>query len=98
MSLYGCVLWDLSSSNVNQFYVSWRKCIRQLIGINQRSHGNYFHLIVNDIGIEDQLLKRFVKFFNGVIESENQIVKFCASMAVNGTNSSVCRNLNYIGQ
>ena len=31
MSLYGCVLWDLSNPYVNHFYIAWRKAIRKLL-------------------------------------------------------------------
>ena len=38
--------------------------MRQLIGLSQRAHGVYLHKVVDDISIENQLIKRFVKFYN----------------------------------
>ena len=34
MPLYGCVLWDFDSVNINQFYVTWRKAIRRLFNLS----------------------------------------------------------------
>ena len=35
MSCYGCVLWDFSSNDMQQFYITWRKCIRKLFNYLQ---------------------------------------------------------------
>ena len=96
LSLYGCVLWEFSCDMINKFYVCWRKCMRQLIGLSQRAHGGYLHKVVDDISIENQLIKRFVKFYNKVICSENPVVQLCCSLVNQGSNSTVCRSLNYV--
>ena len=38
MALYGCQLWDVSDKNTELFYVAWRKCIRRVWGLPQRTH------------------------------------------------------------
>ena len=44
MSLYGCALWDLDSSFISKFYVSWRKGIRKLLGLPLLTHSEYLSL------------------------------------------------------
>ena len=63
--------------------------MRQLIGLSQRAHGGYLHKVVDDISIENQLIKRFVKFCNKVICSENPVVQLCCSLVNQGSNSTV---------
>ena len=58
----------------------------QLIGLSQRAHGGYLHKVVDDISIENQLIKRFVKFYNKVICSENPVVQLCCSVVNQGSN------------
>ena len=64
--------------------------------IHQRAHGGYLHKVVDDISIDNQLIKRFVKFYNKVICSENPVVQLCCSLVNQGSNSTVCRSLNYV--
>lgn len=95
MALYGSPMWDLSSAEVSKFYVTWRKCVKQLLNISPRAHGVYLHRIVNDLSIENQLIKRFLNFFNGIITSDNPVIRLCGSLVVNGSNSYACRSLNF---
>ena len=96
MDLYGCVLWNLSSKCINRLYTIWRKCMRQLLGVPYRTHSKFLHRVVNDIPVECQVHKRFLKFFESVLDSCNPVVKFCGQLALSGSNSSVSKNINYI--
>ena len=91
MSLYGCVMWNMSDIYVERFYVTWRKCIRRLLSVPPTTHSRYLHLLVNDISVESQIHLRFVKFFQSVILSSNTIVKVCGELALNGSDSTICK-------
>ena len=56
MDLYGYALWDLSSYCTNRFFTTWRKCIRQLLGLPYKTYSKYLHILVNDIPIDAQLV------------------------------------------
>jgi hypothetical protein len=96
MPLYGCQLWDFSSHHCNSFFTAWRKAIRRLLMISPRSHSNLLHLIVNDLPIEIQLHKRFIKFFYSILHSENPCTRICAHLALNNSNSLTGKSLNFI--
>ena len=98
MSLYGCVLWDLSSKYIETFYVKWRKAIRQLMRIPYTTHCRYLHLLCDTAPIELQLLKRSVKFIGRVLNSSNDVLTMCGKLALNGSLSAVSNNINYIAQ
>ena len=77
-------------------YTTWRKCLRQLLKIKHVAHGEYLPLIVEDIPIEGQLVKRFIKFYNSVINSDNNVLQFCGQLVTNGSNSAVCKSVMYV--
>ena len=52
MSLYGCVLWDFDCTQMNRFYVSWRKALRRLYNLSNRTHNRYIHLICKDTPVK----------------------------------------------
>ena len=69
MPLYGSVLWDFESKETVKFYTEWRKAIRRLFNLSNRTHCRYLHLICNDLPVKVQLYKRFNKFIATVINS-----------------------------
>ena len=96
MSLDGCVLWDLSSKYIQRFYVAWRKSVRYVLGLPYKTHSNLLPLVCNDKPINLQLYKRFIKFFSSIINNNNSVISLCGELALQGSNSSACNNLNVI--
>lgn len=96
MPLYGCILWDMTGKDIQKFYVTWRKCLRKLLGLNYRTHSLYIHRIVEDIPVGTQLHKRFMKFIYNALHCENKCVKMCVTLALNGSQSVTCHNMNFI--
>jgi hypothetical protein len=96
MSLYGSQLWDYSSNECDKFYVAWRKAVRKLFGLPLRTHCILLPEIMSSLPIEVQMHKRFVQFAWKAIHSENVCVSTCASLALDGSLSSVCNSINFI--
>jgi hypothetical protein len=96
MSLYGSVLWDFTSQEINNVITQWRKCIRKLLNISNLTHCRYLPHIVEDFPIELQLFKRVLKFLVKIFKSYNLCVKTCGNLIMHGSNSVTCRNLNHI--
>ena len=96
MDLYGCVLWVLASNSIIKVYTTWRKGVRLLLGLPYKTRSKFLHGVVNDIPVECQVHKRFLKFIVSVLKSENQIVKLCRQLALSGRRSAICNNINYI--
>lgn len=96
MPLYGCQLWDFSGKEIYMFYTAWRKAIRMIWKLPYRCHSNLLHLICDDLNIEIQLHKRFLKFFHNLYHSENTILNYLAKLVVAGSRSATCNSFNYI--
>ena len=83
---------------MNKFYTQWRICIRKLMSISPRTHGGFLPLIINDLPIEYQMFKRFLKFMYNVLNILNKCISLCGKLALSGSNSSSSKNLNLISE
>ena len=95
MSLYGSPLWDLSSSYIDRFYVSWRKAIRRIFNLPYRTHCKLLHLITQVLPIDMQLHIRTVKFLKSISMSGNDIVKMCTKLCLNGSGTALANSINF---
>ena len=93
MPLYSSTIWDLSHPSVNEFYTTWRKCIRSLFHLPFRTHSRLLPGLCCDIPIHAQMLLRFFKFFHSIQCSSNSISYLCSQLALNGSRSSVSNNV-----
>jgi hypothetical protein len=96
MAAYGCQLWDFSDKLMQPVYTAWRKCVRKVWRVNARTHNRLIHLICDDMPIDVQLHRRFFKFVKSALCSKNEYVKLSATLAIRGSQSSVCNSLNFI--
>ena len=96
MPLYGCQLWDLSSKTIDKFYIAWRKSIRRLLRIPNVTHNVLLNIICEDIPIEFQLFKRFLKFYKCIFDNDNVNSRTCGLLVLNGSRSAVSNTLTYI--
>ena len=69
-----CPLW--------KFCVSWRKCMRRVLNLNQLTHSKYLPIIIDKMDIKTQLLCRFTKFWYNCKNSSNNIVKLCSNLCL----------------
>ena len=67
-----------------------------LLGLPRTTHCNLLHQICQDIPVHNQICIRFIKFFNAAINSSNSVIKLCASLALNGSGSSISNSLSHI--
>jgi len=96
MSLYGCQLWDFSHKGMTKVYTTWRKCIRKLFKLPYKTHSYLIPVLCKDLPLSIQLHKRFTKFIYKALNGTNECLKTCAMLALHGSSSSVCNNINLI--
>ena len=94
MSLYGCQLWSLES--LDSIYTTWRMCLRKLLNVPPRTHSRYLPLIINDTPFLHQITKRVSKFAWRIISHTNNLVKTCATLCFNGSNSLFSSNISFL--
>ena len=65
MHMYDCELWNLNSSDVQKFYIAWRKVKRRIWKLPSTTHNSIIHNITSNIHII--LEKRFIKFMHNAL-------------------------------
>ena len=63
--MYGCELWNLNSSDVQTFYIAWRKVKRRIWKLPSTTYNSIIHNITSNIHII--LEKRFTKFMHSAL-------------------------------
>ena len=92
MSVYGSSLWNYEKQSViNKYFIAWRKCMRRLLKISERSHCNLINVILQDETVEVKLHRRFVKFFRSCINGQSP-VRLCVQLVLNGEVNSTGSN------
>lgn len=95
-SFYGACLWNMQDKAVNMFYTTWRKSIRKIFDIPQRTHCNLLPLIADCLPIQIQFLSRIVRFIQSCIRSHNDVLNVLSNLALSGSGSSVAGSCNFI--
>lgn len=96
MSVYGAALWNFESRNCESFYVAWRKCIKRLFGIPQRTHSYLISHICCDFPVNVQLHCRFVNFVESCIASKNELVRVACCIGIANPNSNIASSNSFI--
>ena len=99
-SYYGCVLWDLSYSAVDDFCIAWRKGIRRIFNLPHQTHGDLLPLLCDCLPVYDDLCLRFMNFMRACMAHQSPIVSFIARYStMHGRFSSpVGRNIQRCAQ
>ena len=96
MSLYGSSLWNYENIKIMQrFLIAWRKCLKRLLDISVKTHSKYLYAVVNDIPVEIQLHRRFVKFIRDCSYG-NSCTQLCVQLILYGSRSNACSSINHI--
>ncbi len=94
-SFYGIELYDFNKDYVNDIYVAWRKCIRQIFRLPYRAH-NY---IVSNLSycIIERLDRRLAKYIYNLLHCDNNLVRSIVnSKLLYGANSIISENYKYL--
>jgi len=94
-TFYGSQLFDYSRDSIEALFTAWRKCVRKVLGLPHRTHCALIPGIINDSNISTQLHKRVSRFVMSCSKSTN-LCKYMMSLAIDGSGSVMCRNINYI--
>ena len=83
-SLHGFLLWDVPAKSVNTFYISWRKCLRKLYYLIERTT-ICLHVIFEDQPIDVQVHPRIMKYVISNLKSTNSLVRLSTKLCMLGS-------------
>ena len=81
-SLYGCELWLLSNNEINDLCIAWRKGLRKVWGLPNKSHCYLPHILGQCLPLFDEICRRSSNFVQKCITHDSSLVRFVASYGV----------------
>ncbi len=97
-SFHGSNLWLLTSKRCYDICVAWRRALRKLWNVPYRTHNKILAILSNNLPLEMNLDKRFIKLSNNVLNHSTGIIKSVASLSLYNPSSTFNRNNNYVCQ
>ena len=95
---YGSMLWDLSSEMAGMYFRSWNTCVKLAWNVPRSTHTYLVNhlLAVNHSSLREQLLVRYVRFFQKLQKSKSSPVQLLVNIVARDIRSTTGRNLSLI--
>ena len=84
-SHYGCVLWDLTNSKLEDYCIAWRKGVRKIWSLPYDSSRLNVSLISDSLPLFDEICRRTMNFVYTCLNSDSEMIR---SVVLNGVNGS----------
>ena len=81
-SFYGCELWHLSNSAIEEFCIAWCKAVRRVFGLLLNAHSCFLPLLTDSLPIFDEICKMSARFVYSCLLHQSPLVKFVSTYAV----------------
>ena len=81
-SFYGCELWSLNNSNLQDLCTAWRKGVRSVWNLPQSTHCYLLPLICNCLPVFDEICRRSINFARDCISHESNLIRQIASYGI----------------
>ena len=94
MSLYGCEIWNYNSRYNDEMFIAWRKIMRKLFKLPNRTHNYIVCGIIECISIK--LDRRLAKFVYSMLNSRNLTVFKLIRLFLQSDSSTFAENDGYI--
>ena len=94
MSLYGCEIWNHNSRYISEMFIAWRKMLRKLFKLPNRTHNYIVCGIVECIFIK--LDRRLSKFVYSTLNSRNLTVFKLIRLFLKSDSSTFVENVRYL--
>ena len=75
-------MWPLEGAMIQSLCVDWRKALRCVWSVNNRTHCDIITSLSNQFPLILRLKKRFIKFIINCLVSQNNIVKIISQVAI----------------
>ena len=83
-------VWQCTAPNFEVFYTAWRKCLRRIDGLPNKTHKIILPALWDVKTIHVKLHKSIVNFVNKNAKTENEIIKIkIGSSAVSNSDSHI---------
>ena len=95
-SFYGSQTWSLNSKYLKSLYTAYNKGLRRVLRLPYNSHTKVLYEVGNIPSLKDVLIKRFIKMYFTMYNSNNECIRYIAHCAYDDSLSFLGGNLNVI--
>jgi len=96
---YGSQTWDLSSNNINDFEIAWRKAGRSVLQLPYRTRSALMPALLEQKDLKLQLAERFVKMVRSVFRSNNHSIMFLVNNSVSDApKGKIGQNIDFVNR
>ena len=95
-SFYGSPLWDLMSADCDRIFRSWNVAIRNLLGVDRRTHRYMIEPLSQSLHPKVMLLSRLVGFYKAQSKSPKMSIRFLIGISENDQRTNLGKTLEYI--
>lgn len=96
-SIYGSQIWPIwNKSRMDKFYCKWRNAIRRIWKFPRNTHCNLLYVITGQNPLDAQLKGRFLRFYNTLCNSKNNIIHYFSKKMSCISGSTLNKNINQI--
>ena len=95
-SFYGSQLWDIYSSGCEKLFKSWNVTMRNVLGIDRRSHRYLLDGLTEQVHPKVMLASRLVSFYKTQLRSPKFRLRFLIHLAENDKRTVLGSNLDRI--
>ena len=95
-SFYGCELWILTTREIEDLCVSWRKGLRRVWSLPNTSHCYLLHLLSQCLPLFDEICRRSINFIRSCVSHESSLVNQIAKYAVYHARTLSCLGQNML--
>ena len=95
-SFYGSQLWDIYSNKCEKLYKSWNVSMRNILGIDRRSHRFLLEDLTGQVHPKVMLASRLVGFYNTQLDSKKFKMRFLVRLAASDMRTVLGRTLDKI--
>ena len=81
-SRYGCELWSLDNSCINEFGTAWRKAVRRVLKLPPDTHNSLIPLLLDSLPFMEDICKRSARFIISCLQSKISVVQSVARLGV----------------
>ena len=94
-SYYACPLWNLEHACLNKLLVSWKKCMKRIWRVSQRTRSDLIPFIISKPFLDVQLMSRFISFVFSCSRSTNHVVGLTLELAKR-SKTAVAKNIRIV--
>ena len=81
-SFFGCELWSLNCSDIDNIAVVWRSALKRVWSIPRKSHGYLVHFISNSPPVQDIIRQRSLNFINKCLIHPSKLISAISTHGV----------------